>query len=64
MVKDSGDRQRIIEGIIEWQLDSKFPGVHPAELTSGPYYDKQWKDPEAPLDEIVMAARSPVSTQI
>ena len=58
MVKDSRDRQRIIESIIEWRLDSKFPGVNPTELTGGPYYDKQWKDPEAPLDEIVMAARS------
>ena len=58
MVKDSRDRQRIIESIIEWRLDLKFPGVCPTELTSGPYYDKQWKDPEAPLDEIVMAARS------
>ena len=58
MVKDSRDRQKIIESIIEWRLDSKFPGVCPTEFTSWPYYDKQGRDPEAPLDEIVMAARS------
>jgi len=58
MVFDSMTAEELIRNIIEDQVDHKYPGVGPDELTGPPYYDKKGEDPNAPLDKIVHAARS------
>lgn len=50
--------EKLIQHIVEDQVDHKYPGIGPSELTGPPYYDKKAEDPEAPLDKIVEAARS------
>jgi hypothetical protein len=58
MVDDSRTAEELIRSIVEDQVDHKYPGVDPDELTGPPYYDKKREDPEAPLDKIVHDARS------
>ena len=57
-----GDESTVAEElrhrIVENRLDGKYPGVHPHELTGPPYYDRKGEDPEAPIDKIVLDARS------
>jgi len=50
--------EELIQRIVEDQVDYKYPGIGPGELTGPPYYDKNEEDPDAPLDKIVEAARS------
>jgi|TARA_Y100000031_G_scaffold155831_1_gene207910 hypothetical protein len=50
--------EELIQRIVEDQVDYKYPGIGPGELTGPPYYDKKAEDPEAPLDKIVHDARS------
>ena len=49
---------RMIESILETDVDRKFPGVDPSELTGPPYFARsEDADPEAPYDKIVMKAK-------
>ena len=49
---------RMIESILEWELDRKFPGVYPRELAGPAYFARgEDADPDAPYDKIVMKAR-------
>jgi len=48
----------MIKSILETDVDRKFPGVDPSELTGPPYFARsEDADPEAPYDKIVMQAR-------
>jgi hypothetical protein len=58
MGDESTVAEELIHRIVEDRLDGKYPGVHPRELTGPPYYDRKGEDPEAPMDKIVLDARS------
>lgn len=58
MTDNSTTAEALIHQIVEDQVDYKYPGVGPDELTGPPYYDRKGEDPEAPIDKIVLDARS------
>ena len=58
MTDNSTTAEALIHQIVENQVDYKYPGVGPDELTGPPYYDRKGEDPEAPIDKIVLDARS------
>ena len=58
MTDNSTTAEALIPQIVENQVDYKYPGVGPDELTGPPYYDRKGEDPEAPIDKIVLDARS------
>jgi hypothetical protein len=57
MTDNSTTAEALIHQIVEDQVDYKYPGVGPDELTGPPYYDRKGEDPEAPIDKIVLDAR-------